>query len=471
MSPLRLARAGRAPAIVAAALALGGCVTESIEPVRPAGTRRQGVTLETRPGSGTPARPAAAPAGGSAAIDSEAVRDAVRPADPASTVVARAVVGVEPLGVVLYDGLTLPIVSPDGRYAAVQVGTPPGFDVLLGKSAADPTDRLRVSAFELASGRPVELAPDGRGLGLILGRGATNEGVLVEEPLPDGSRRVGLLPWREGAVRWLESPPPGVRAFHAAPAPQGGLVFVRASADPGEAEELVLRVGRADLPGQVWTFKGRPGDRLLYPQAAEWAPIAPDDVGLGVLALRLSRQAGLELLLLTPESPSERGRLRVAAAWVLDGRGSERSAFQASASVQAGELGVGPGGSADGRSLLLVFHPVQGRMIAVDPAGRRLAWLPTGSFAAACGWDPGAEGDPLDRPFLSATGDGLVYARPESSATGPGRGPARMARVLNRPYVPRATTSADRPYVLLGPGGGDGPPRLELLGLRPAASE
>src|SRR5687767_12585942 len=101
--------AGRRPkfawiALSAAAVA-GGCVTET----RP--TARSGDPA-TRDGAGLPGQPVARPLAG-------AVTN------------TRITVGVRPIGSVPYDGVVLPLVSPDGKLLAVEQGTAPGWPALL----------------------------------------------------------------------------------------------------------------------------------------------------------------------------------------------------------------------------------------------------------------------------------------------------------------------------------------------------
>ena len=89
-----------------AAAILAGCASEqrAPQPERPS------------PASPLPGGPIARPAG--------------------AVTVSHVRVAVKPLGSVAYDGVTLPLVSPDARFVAVQEGTAPGWPALLAADEA-----------------------------------------------------------------------------------------------------------------------------------------------------------------------------------------------------------------------------------------------------------------------------------------------------------------------------------------------
>jgi len=102
------------------------------------------------------------------------------------------------LGVVLYDGQALPLVSPDGRFIAVQEGEPPTWEAILAEPAAPvPTGTAmavyRVGEHELKREAPAREVPSG----LILGRAADDRfsplhlwSVLAHDGRPDSSERL-----------------------------------------------------------------------------------------------------------------------------------------------------------------------------------------------------------------------------------------------------------------------------------------
>ncbi|MDP6542036.1 MAG: hypothetical protein QGF07_04545, partial [Phycisphaerales bacterium] len=108
-----------------------------------------------------------------------------------------------PVGLLPWDRFTLPVISPDGTYAAVQLGPSVPTDVLNG------TDRVSLShtVIELHNLDPIRGKPDQvivvEQQGLLLGRSANNDGLLVEAPRGDAGRWIGRIDWATGQLRWL----------------------------------------------------------------------------------------------------------------------------------------------------------------------------------------------------------------------------------------------------------------------------
>jgi hypothetical protein len=174
-----------------------------------------------------------------------------RPADtPRSS--ARAVVTVKPLGSVRYDGLTLPLVSPDGRYLAVSQGQPPSWEALLDDAspadAAAPSNAApSIVVYDLSTDAPVPATSQPVLLpGTLLGRSADSAGFLVERPLDDGSRWIGKVSWpganSPSAIRWLVADEH--RNAGASLGPRGELAWTRTRVG-ASFSELVFR-DRAD---------------------------------------------------------------------------------------------------------------------------------------------------------------------------------------------------------------------------------
>jgi hypothetical protein len=94
-----------------------------------------------------------------------------------------------------YDGFTLPLVSPDGRWLATQTGVPPTWPTLLAVEGQTPprASAIEIWALDARTGWSVARTETG----LILGRSADLDGFLVEEVLEDGSRRIGRIDWPE----------------------------------------------------------------------------------------------------------------------------------------------------------------------------------------------------------------------------------------------------------------------------------
>lgn len=106
-----------------------------------------------------------------------------------------------PLGSVATDGVTLPVLSPSGRYLAVQTGVAPDLATALARPGQRPPLASRIALYRLEPRGIVRLGEtDG---GLILGRNASDQGVLVESVRPDGARWIGRLDWNTQEVEWL----------------------------------------------------------------------------------------------------------------------------------------------------------------------------------------------------------------------------------------------------------------------------
>ncbi len=105
------------------------------------------------------------------------------------------------MGVVPSDGVTLPVLSPDGRHIAVQTGTAPELATALARPGQRAPLGSRVAMYRLDPRALVRLGEtDG---GLLLGRNADNAGFLVESVRPDGARWIGRVDWNTHETEWL----------------------------------------------------------------------------------------------------------------------------------------------------------------------------------------------------------------------------------------------------------------------------
>ncbi|MFI4916520.1 MAG: hypothetical protein ACIAS6_08460, partial [Phycisphaerales bacterium JB060] len=149
------------------------------------------------------------------------------------TTASRVSVAIESMGTLAYDGLTVPLVSPNGRFVATQDHPSPSRTARLAIVAgqgSESSQHATVSISPLTPGvsgvRPsIELfdleAP------IVLGRDTDIEGVLVESPRPDGSRWIGLAQWSESGagIRWLVRD--GSVSAHAVLVGRGDLLYCR----------------------------------------------------------------------------------------------------------------------------------------------------------------------------------------------------------------------------------------------------
>lgn len=108
---------------------------------------------------------------------------------------------LRPLGSVAGDGVTLPLLSPDGRHMAVQTGTAPDLATALARPGQRMPLASRIAMYRLEPRGLVRLGEtDG---GVVLGRSADNRGFLVESVRPDGARWIGRIDWSSRETEWL----------------------------------------------------------------------------------------------------------------------------------------------------------------------------------------------------------------------------------------------------------------------------
>jgi hypothetical protein len=159
---------------------------------------------------------------------------------PVSGAITGSAVAIDfrPFGTIASDGVTLPVLSPNGRYMAVQTGAAPDLATALARPGQRPPLASRVALYRIDPRGLVRLGEsDG---GLVLGRNADDRGVLVESPRPDGTRWIGRLDWNNLEPEWLVQDG-NVNAFAALGA-DGTLAY---SARPIESRlfDLVVRKG------------------------------------------------------------------------------------------------------------------------------------------------------------------------------------------------------------------------------------
>jgi len=423
-------------------LLLPACVSERITP-------RRGVPVPSESGSVARQAPAPAPAGPIAS-----------PAGDARTLSSRVVVAIKPLGAIPYDGLCIPLVSPDGRHVAVQTGPAPPWSAILARpepevgpvavSAGLAVYRLMDGGLELVG----QLGPEAGGEGgLLLGRSADDRGFLVESPRPDGSRWIGRVGWQTGELTWLVQTPE-VNA-HAVLTAAGDLLYTR-SPDGTAPAVLVCRTAAG--------------------VETTWAPATTADPSLGVAFPITGADPAVAAVFVVPSGQRRgwggREGLRVVGLRLEpDGRGGRRpvatssarvaapatvaGAYQAAVPAQApiprgalGEMGEMAG--------LLLFETERsgGVMSLLDAVTGELTHLPAGSIAAVPVRDATAAGG--EGGLLVAGPRGLLYVPGTGGARGPNpTRPDRALSVVAGAYLPRATRDPGR-IVLFGAAEGGG---------------
>ena len=432
MSPVRTAFA----VMVAGACTLAGCVTVVEGPTKgvqfkkgPSAAKSGNSGVRTGPASGN-AGSAQGPGALQTPVPPMQLPEGGQIAQPVTSGVSssRVQVAVAPIGIIEYDGQTLPIVSPDGRYIAAQQGKAPAWATILAQDDQTPADGARLAMFEVTD-QGLKTLPIANDIppGLMLGRDASPRGFLVESVRPDGSRWIGEVAWATGQVSWLVT---GSDIFaQGAYMPDGASTGIVCSArERGGEQSVILLVQNgqrrvlANEAGTAWTFP---------------TPVAsPGDGGVIVFAMCVTR-AGVEAgaIGVRETGGSVLARRRVAT------EGSIELAFQAIASMQPSAWAIGDSsGSAvagdSGASIALV-HPDQARVVVFEPRSGTMLPIGKGTVASIRWQDAGASG------YFVTGREGLLYL-PDAGVQS-GQVPAR---VLGSPYVVRAVRDHRGPSMI-----------------------
>ena len=277
--------------------------------------------------------------------------DRGRPADGAKLAMA-------PVARMAFDGRTLPVVSPDGRRAAVQVRTTATWAVQVGDPLPPDGVATRIEAISLEADTP------GVPLGVlegpwILGRGASAEGFLAERPREDGGRDVALVTWA-GEPRTVVAD--GWTNAFATVAVDGSLAWSRRNPEGGDWQLVVERRGTRRVVGT--------------PRGESWLlPVFAGD-GTGLFALRL---VGTSLVVAwlpfgDDGMPAVPGGTEALVALV-----SLRANLSAAVTAMIPSSGLSA--SPPGRERIALWLGDQGRMALWAPGGR-IEPLTAGSVAA-----------------------------------------------------------------------------------------
>ncbi len=320
-----------------------------------------------------------------------------------------------PCGTVPYDGETLPISSPDGRFIAVQSGAAPTIETILATAASSVPLATTVSIYRLVDDpsdsvvlEPLATLPDG----IMLGRSADDGGFIVEAPQSDGTRWIGKANWTGGDIDWLVRDE-YCNAF-AALGPAGQLAYSRRG--PLETQfSLIVR--------------NRQGVIELADAEQDWLLPTFDASGNGLFVYRLSETGALNVVYLRGETQRA---MRQAMREIRISTGARLNAVYQSIAAQPAIVGA----PQPAQPTFLFFHPAMLRMAVWRPfhASRPTTALADESFAAAIG---------PDEFITQAVGNRLL-----------GRvldGNARVHELTENLFIPRRVASNDWPYLLLAP--------------------
>lgn len=364
-----------------------------------------------------------------------------------------------PLGSVEYDGQVLPLVSPDARFVAVQAGLAPTWPTLLALDNAVPaiTTKLVVYQIEKTGLSPLTLPvlPEGA----ILGRSCDAEGFLIEQPRADGTRAIGKVAWTSGRIEWLADSP-----------------AINAHGVLSQSGELAYTTRKKGSPKADLVIRARDG-RLRVRAASDVGYLFPIYAGEPKTLFTLTRsQGGIDLVALrdAPASDADTAIGPVIATRSLSLSPDPALAYQCTAALQVPpphaisleQNATGPAANpatpsvpgtivGAGGSPLSLFVPDLGRFAEFDLASG--SWNPLGEKSIAAARSPIA-----DHPGLFvAVPEGLVFT-PTTDHRAAAPAHSAMARLLDTPYVPRATANPNLPLIVFGPAG---PTKLTVMGV------
>lgn len=391
----------------------------------------------------------------------KAPKNAVATPVPA-TVASTVRLSIRPIGTIPYDSQCLPLVSPDGRYLATQVGPAPDWSALWATdNATPPASSVEAYSIDQNSIKRIEW-PQRPGDALVLGRAANDEGFLVEAIRADGSRVIAQISWASGSAEILAGEPGAVSA-HATWTSRNELVYTQRPLDSVSQSVLCIRgrdgkVSTLSCPDGAYAYPmATQDDRFIYAMCVRTPAYGSTLTSLELHAIRIERSSSRESTTFGNVSWSYRL-----------GDATEPSVLHqfAAAVPQAGPVAMtGPDGVArrsDTLAPLTLFRPGSSRVHVIDMDQSRSLPLPPTTVSAAWlnpAFLPGQ--DQATTPgFLCTTKDGLLFMADPRRVTGR----VQPIRLLSRPYLARPLRAPDE-YLLVGPVA-NAPDRLEVVRAR-----
>lgn len=432
-----------------------------------------------------------------------------KPVDADATAGSRVVVAVKPIGSIPYDGMVLPLVSPDGRFIATQDGRPASWEQIWGLRATLPPMGLKLAVYsvpavgEVGSLKPVATS---RALptGAILGRAADTRGFLVEMPragsrTTDGragepARWIGRVEWLSGEVHWLVQGEGSINAQAVLSSPAAGdLATDQVSGRRQKLAYIRKRTGVATFELVVRAVAG--GPELVYADPREnllFPTFSPDGSTVTALSVPADEADGAVTLVAfsVPDfdgagALTELGRLDVALG------GGVGAAYQCVASLQLPmpmPLGEAGPSAADARERfgqgLTVVSARDAGPLWWDPRTSEVVNLASGAVVGVPFLHGGGSSGTGAFGVVLANAKGLTYQplraaklNPEDLQARPPVSAGREVPVLAGRGVPRATWAANPSggassvlLVFSTPKTGDSP-RFEILQVSAAKPE
>lgn len=474
---------------------LTGCVSETTKPTRGVKLSPDGSRFDRKPKDSNPSTIAAD-------LGTGAVAEPVTGASLAS----RVRIAVIPRGSIPYDGVTLPLVSPDGRFIATQIGEAPTWPTIFASNDAQ-FPRSTLEVFSIAAGPASRVGwstlPAGN---LILGRSANDEGFLAESIESDGTRTIVLVAWATGRTETLARENGKVFA-HATFLSRGELCYtarpVSISTPNSDLTQKADAPDSSNTPSSELRLIARDGSvstKALDDGSYAYPIATADDRFVYALAVRTpeagARVAKLEIHAIRIERDNANGSERLgsarlgsvawrftlgdatepfvlhqfAAAVAQPGPVGLRMQFETAATLDASQNSVGRDLAIqaelgpDLAAPLTLFRPGSRRAHVLDMDKGRSLPLPATTIAAA--WlNPARFASTTEKSlirkatpgFLCSTSEGLLFMPDPRKITGR----VSPVRLLSGQYIARPTRFADE-FVLLGPVP-NAPDRMEVV--------
>ena len=252
-----------------------------------------------------------------------------------------------------YDGFALPILSPDGCWAAVHISSAADWPTLLAGVDGGVPDAGRIAIAPLCADANAPLLPV-VGNDLLIGRSCDSDGFLVESPRVDGARWIGKVSWQGGEPTWLVADE-DVNAF-ASLGPAGEIAWCHRRRD---VEKFSILVKRGDAVQEI-----------PPPQDGTWFTPSFSSDGKFLYALRLRDGVLAACAFPISQTISTTPIIFIDLSW----RADARMAYQTLIPLRTG------GESSDQR--LYFYHPRFSRIAIWNPLNNRIA-LTSPSCSAA----------------------------------------------------------------------------------------